>query len=336
MSGITRQQLIQDYQRVAQQLDKRPTLQEYNQHGNHSSTPIYNLYESFEAFKDAAGYQTGQHKIPTQDLINDLQRLANEIGRSPPIEVYDEHGKYNSKTLKNRFGNWSEVLDEGGLEPTNHSKHWSDVNPEIWSYTGSVEVECGWCGASVHRKPYAVQRYSMFFCDRECKHNHMHSLQGEESRRWKGGKAEMECEVCGEMYKVKPAKADTSRCCSLECDAKWRETAYTGENHPRWTGGYSRRYYGPTWLKARKVTLERDDYTCQVCGIDKQSHWKKYGATHDVHHIIPFSEFDDSEAANDLDNLITVCKRCHQYVEHGKIEVPSAIWYRKKVKSVLP
>lgn len=50
----------------------------------------------------------------------------------------------------------------------------------------------------------------------------------------------------------------------------------------------------------RKKVLERDDYTCQVCGFVKTS------GLH-VHHILKRAE----GGTDHLDNLITVCPSCH-------------------------
>ena len=79
-----------------------------------------------------------------------------------------------------------------------------------------------------------------------------------------------------------------------------------GEKNPRWNGGWNP-YYGPNWESQRKLALKRDNYTCQLCGA-------KSGQI-DVHHQIPFSKCDNYKEANSLDNLITVCQKCHLLAE---------------------
>lgn len=51
----------------------------------------------------------------------------------------------------------------------------------------------------------------------------------------------------------------------------------------------------------------------------------------DVHHIIPVRDFNgDMESAHDFDNLITLCRSCHKYVEHhtsdAEIAAALALW----------
>jgi 5-methylcytosine-specific restriction endonuclease McrA len=82
-----------------------------------------------------------------------------------------------------------------------------------------------------------------------------------------------------------------------------------------WRGGHEK-YYGPTWQSARRAARERDDFTCRRCGkVMKPPH-----RLPDVHHIKPFKTFTNSEEANVLDNLISLCHRCHGYVEWNGID----------------
>jgi DEAD/DEAH box helicase domain-containing protein len=81
--------------------------------------------------------------------------------------------------------------------------------------------------------------------------------------------------------------------------------------------------YGPNWPKQRDAARARDGYRCQGCGAaelgDRQ---------HDVHHRIPLRAFvaDPArrggrpaerawEAANVLENLVTLCSACHHQAE---------------------
>jgi 5-methylcytosine-specific restriction endonuclease McrA len=82
----------------------------------------------------------------------------------------------------------------------------------------------------------------------------------------------------------------------------------TGPKNPFWRGGYEP-YYGPNWFEQREKALKRDNYTCQKCGARGD----------DVHHIIPFRKFGLANylKANELSNLITLCKSCHGK-ENGK------------------
>lgn len=61
------------------------------------------------------------------------------------------------------------------------------------------------------------------------------------------------------------------------------------------------------WNRIKEAVLERDGLRCQACRKRKQR--KQLTA----HHILP-REFGGT---NEMDNLITVCHRCHDYVEES-------------------
>ena len=67
--------------------------------------------------------------------------------------------------------------------------------------------------------------------------------------------------------------------------------------------------YGPEWDSIREKVLLRDGERCQVCGATG------FKRPLHVHHIQPFRSFTSREAANQLQNLITLCPSCHQQAE---------------------
>lgn len=76
---------------------------------------------------------------------------------------------------------------------------------------------------------------------------------------------------------------------------------------------------GSNWKQQREKTLKRDGYKCQICHkkVGRKSH--DYG----IHHIIAFRLFDgDYEQANQLSNLVTLCRHCHDRVDRGWLPCP--------------
>jgi DEAD/DEAH box helicase domain-containing protein len=74
--------------------------------------------------------------------------------------------------------------------------------------------------------------------------------------------------------------------------------------------------YGPNWEPQRDAARARDGYRCRQCGAPEA------GREHDVHHLAPFRSFgyvprmnENYRLANDLDNLITLCRACHRRAE---------------------
>lgn len=88
--------------------------------------------------------------------------------------------------------------------------------------------------------------------------------------------------------------------------ALMKNPALVDETIKRW--GYQRGFnYG--YSSRRSAILHRDNYTCQCCG--------KKNCRLEVHHI----KFRSEGGTDDEENLITLCKECHDGVHAGTIEL---------------
>lgn len=137
-------------------------------------------------------------------------------------------------------------------------------------------------------------------CSRKCGYaTRAWRKSGKNHPRWKGGHkgwGTPNCMDCNKKLRNYTAK----RC--AECFHKY----FQGENHASWRGGRT-----PENLKIRKSTkmkqwrtavFERDDYTCQRCGIR--------GGRLNADHDLPFVAFEDLRF--ELLNGQTLCVECHR------------------------
>lgn len=70
-------------------------------------------------------------------------------------------------------------------------------------------------------------------------------------------------------------------------------------------------YNSPRWRRKQKAILRRDHYQCQLC--------KRYGRISEatiVHHKLELAEYP--ELAMDDDNLVSVCRKCHNKLHDEK------------------
>lgn len=79
-----------------------------------------------------------QH-ITDDELLDDLQRVARELGHSPSFREYDNKGEYNARTIQARFGRFNEAKAESGLEVTPPPREHGIVDPEIVNSEESLE-----------------------------------------------------------------------------------------------------------------------------------------------------------------------------------------------------
>ena len=87
-----------------------------------------------------------------------------------------------------------------------------------------------------------------------------------------------------------------------------------GEDNPNWLGGITPDrqifYTSSEWREAVKVVWKRDKAACSRCGAHKSDS----GCMH-IHHITTFAVED---MRSQLDNLILVCKKCHNWIHSKK------------------
>lgn len=61
-------------------------------------------------------------KIPREDLLAELERVAELLGHAPTTTEMNDHGEYSSVTYHSRFGSWNEALELVELEPSRKRK----------------------------------------------------------------------------------------------------------------------------------------------------------------------------------------------------------------------
>jgi len=54
-----------------------------------------------------------------QDLLDDVKKVASEFNKETITrDEYDERGRFNSGTIRKRFGGWLNALEKAGLSET--------------------------------------------------------------------------------------------------------------------------------------------------------------------------------------------------------------------------
>lgn len=84
--------------------------------------------------------------------------------------------------------------------------------------------------------------------------------------------------------------------------------------------------YGPNWREQKLKALERDEYKCTKCGgkLGISVHHRRKIRMYVVDGVL------DYLAANDLDNLTTLCNKCHKRADgHDGARAGNFIYLRE-------
>ncbi|MFH1142023.1 MAG: HNH endonuclease [Chloroflexota bacterium] len=122
---VSDDELLYDLLQVADSLGRKTvTWEEYRKHGKYNSSTLTRRFGLWFKALEAAGLErTTQHppliNFSDDKLLYDLSQVANSLGkREVTISEYEIHGKFNSSTLRRRFGSWFKALEAAGLERT--------------------------------------------------------------------------------------------------------------------------------------------------------------------------------------------------------------------------
>ncbi len=109
--------LITELQRLAERLGHPPGLRDMNQLGAHSSKTYQDMFGSWnEALKAADLDINMEQNISKSDLLDELARLADELGRTPTSRDMAQLGEYGTATYSKTFESWNNAVQEAGLE----------------------------------------------------------------------------------------------------------------------------------------------------------------------------------------------------------------------------
>lgn len=118
---ISDDELLEDLNRVADQVGESPTVMQYREHGEYSPHTFQLRFGSWTEAKKQAGIPVN-HSPTEQDLLDDIQRVADEIGESPTMRDYREHGDYSVTKIHNTFDTWNKAKKRLGLQVNNRNK----------------------------------------------------------------------------------------------------------------------------------------------------------------------------------------------------------------------
>jgi len=289
--------------------------------------------------------------MPTKHTLKqELQHHTHQRGQPPTQAYINNHTPRSHTTYSKAFGGWNEALKAAGVG-TNQQKNKQRL---------TLDCDGPECGETVEKLPKDAERSTHHYCSQACHYEHKSQLYegdgnpvstlktvectacGEDIQKakwdrerynkhycsdcWGNVTVEVECEWCGETKDVWPSWEEDARFCDNDCRAEWMKHEMVGENHPRWRGGYADPNYGPNWRRQRRRALKRDQHRCQDCGITEATHIERFAENLSVHHKTRLLDFQadgeiDYKAANKLENLVSLCRRCHMDRETSDTDV---------------
>lgn len=117
---VSDEELLNEIHRLADIVGGTPSAKEMDELGEYGTTTYDSRFGGWTAAVVAAGLIPNEQRISTSELLNELNRLHDELGNVPRREDMNTYGKYSEGPYYDRFGNWTNALESAGIEPKFH------------------------------------------------------------------------------------------------------------------------------------------------------------------------------------------------------------------------
>lgn len=145
---IPDEELFQALWDIADITGRMPTATEIELIGEYSYQTYRNRFGSLLEALWLAGFDTAQkarqrQKISTVELEREMNRLAEELGRSPTTYDMTERGEYSIRPYISTFGSWCKAQEACGLTPTQRGRAAEYDRETILEEIASLKEELG-------------------------------------------------------------------------------------------------------------------------------------------------------------------------------------------------
>lgn len=329
---ISREELIDDLHQTTEKLGRPPKSTEVAEHCQFSIMPYKRVFGKWNDALRAAGLELHRRSsISEEELLDDLRRVAAEVGRTPAESDVRDHGDFADITYIDRFGSWNDAVRAAGFEP---NLRYDVTEHELIEEIHRLKEECGRTPRQddmAERGKFGVNRYWNHFGGWNnaldaagIRPNVLRDIPEEDLLdKLRRVADEYDSTAAAYMnaygqYSERPYfRQFGSWDAAVEAAGLEPYEPYGGPDHYLWNGGALD--YGEGWTEPkREAVRERDGRVCQNpgCGRTQEEHLEMFGEKHTVHHIMKARTFDDPIERNDMSNLITLCRNpCHRYWE---------------------
>lgn len=116
--GLPDELLLAEIQAIAEALGRTPTYDEFNAESVLSARSLETRFGSWTAALQAAGLEpTRRRDLTKADVVADIERVAEDLDRTPTRDEMVDHGQYTEWSYSRAFGSFGELLEAAGYEP---------------------------------------------------------------------------------------------------------------------------------------------------------------------------------------------------------------------------
>lgn len=337
---VPKADVLDDLERVANVVEEPITKAVYEENGEYHPSTIHkrcgSILEALEEIGLAHRVGKAPNDIDKDRVLDDVRRVAEELGHAPSRNEYAAHGTFSEILPRIKFGSWSEARNAAGVDggPTQNiyipKEKIEPALRELADILGRAPSQREFDNWSEYSHRTVVQRYGSW--------NAAMETIGEEPNQENVTVESLLQELQrlhNELGRV-PSQSDMREYGEYGVTTYHRTLgtwtnavemagldplpagAPHGERNPSWKDEPTyESYTHRLWKKNRSKAMERDDGVCQHpgCDLTRDKHRELFGMDLIMHHIDRTHWPENRQKFHQLDNLVAICLHHHQVWE---------------------
>lgn len=101
-------------------------------------------------------------RTPPDVLLDELQRLADELDRTPRKRDMNAHGEFSAPTFQKRFGSWSAAIEEAGLEAHGSGRHSDPTDDDLRAELRRLADDLGDAPTKADMNEHGAYSYAVY------------------------------------------------------------------------------------------------------------------------------------------------------------------------------
>jgi hypothetical protein len=115
---VPSEQILEEITRLASESGEPLTSAEMREQGQYSVTAAQNHFGSWNEALRAAGFNPRKRvQVPDEELLDEISRLTDELGKVPTAKEMSAHGEFSHKPYIRRWNGWQAAVRAAGYEP---------------------------------------------------------------------------------------------------------------------------------------------------------------------------------------------------------------------------
>ncbi len=257
--------------------------------------------------------------IEHTDLLEELNRVAIELEKTPTAREMKERGRYSLDPYYREFGSWNNALKAADLDA---NRNYNLTREKLLEALTTLADDLGYTPTKEEMILFGQYSPNPYYRVFDSWNEALRSADLNVNHHRDRSRTDLLDEIRRLTTNNKPPgriqmsyKGKYSPQAYYTEFGSWTAAVREAGFEPRaFAPGNRREYdYGEGWDESKREYIRsRDNRECQHCGMSERKHQDRFNERLHVHHITPAEAFNSANYRNDVRNLVALCRLHHR------------------------